>query len=183
MTRVGSQRHSKNKKSVYNYQNCLSLIKLLLIMWWLFVAWKMCDISFYITKQCSGLYVHRKDTAAVLIIKIEARSPDHCCQWKTVSLTFFECMSVALLIRHAKRMRRVMLSSEDCLTLLYISTLYHKRHDFREKKNIIEQKIYVLCLSLKFLSEKSLILRRNQQDIILNEHRSSCKVPIILASC
>jgi len=57
-------------------------------------------------------------------------------------------LGLALLIRHAKRMRRIMLSSGDCLTLLYISTLYHKWHDFRKKST--EQKICVLCLSLHF---------------------------------
>ena len=89
-------------------------------------------------------------------------------------------MSVTLLTRHAKRMPRVMLSSEDCLTPLYISTLYHKWHDFR-KKRIIEQKMCAVPVA-KIFPEKSLILRRNQQDIILNVHRSSSKVPIIFAS-
>jgi hypothetical protein len=70
-----------------------------------------------------------------------------------------------------------MLSSVGCLTLLNISTLYHKRHDLKKKKKNTEQKICVLCLSLQFLSEEFLILRRNQQDTI-NVHRFSCKVPI-----
>ena len=63
-----------------------------------------------------------------------ARSPDHCCHGKAVSLTYSECMSVPLLIRHAMRMRRVLLLPVDCLTLLYFATSYHKRHYFRKKK-------------------------------------------------
>jgi len=44
---------------------------------------------------------------------------------------YFECVPVALDIQHAKRMRHTTLSSVTRLTLPYISTLSHKRHDFR----------------------------------------------------
>jgi hypothetical protein len=50
---------------------------------------------------------------------IEARSRNHCCRGKAISITYSECLSVALIIRHAKRMRRVMLSSVVCLGLSY----------------------------------------------------------------
>jgi hypothetical protein len=38
----------------------------------------------------------------------------------------------------------------------------------------------VFWFSVQLLSETFLILRRIQQDIIINIHRSSCKVPVIL---
>ena len=58
--------------------------------------------------------------------------------------------SVALVIQHAKRMRPLILSSvaclsvclSVCLSLLYLSTLSHKRHNFR--KTFIEYKMCAL---------------------------------------
>jgi len=47
---------------------------------------------------------------------------------------------VALGIQHAKRMRRIILSSVVCLKLQQISTLFHKGYDFRGTK-FIEHKM------------------------------------------
>jgi hypothetical protein len=64
---------------------------------------------------------------------IEGRSCNHCCRGKAISITYSECVSVALVIRHAKRMRPIILSSVDCLAVTYVFTLSHKWHDFRGK--------------------------------------------------
>jgi hypothetical protein len=63
----------------------------------------------------------------------EARSRNHCCRGKAVSITYSECVSVTLVIQHAKRMRGIILSSVACLVRLYFCTLSHKRHDSRGK--------------------------------------------------
>jgi hypothetical protein len=57
------------------------------------------------------------------------------------------------------------------------STLSHNRYDFQEK--VIEHKMCVLIFSTD-LSETFIILRRTERDIIINVHKSSCKVPVIL---
>jgi hypothetical protein len=72
----------------------------------------------------------------------------------------------------------VIILSLACLALPYFSTLSHKGYDFR--KNFVEHKMCVLIFSTT-LSEKFLILRIIQRDIIINVRRSSCKVPLLLS--
>jgi hypothetical protein len=50
---------------------------------------------------------------------------------------------VASVIQHAKRMRRIILSSVACLVLPHFFILSHKRRDFRERKEIIEHQMWV----------------------------------------
>jgi len=60
-------------------------------------------------------------------------------------VTYSECVFEAFGIRHAKRMRRIVLSSLTYPALPYFSILSHKRHDFR--KEVIEHKMCVLIPS------------------------------------
>ena len=87
-------------------------------------------------------------------------------------------MSVALVIQHAKRMRRIIMSSLNCLSLPSFTPHYlNKWQDFQEM--CTEHKI-LLRFSIQLLSETFLTLRRNQRDTIIHVHRSSCEVTVIL---
>ena len=69
------------------------------------------------------------------------------------------------------------LSSVACLSLPYFCTLFHKTVRF--SKSVTGHKMCVLILSPN-LCETCLIVRSILRGIILNVHRYSCKVPVIL---
>jgi len=48
---------------------------------------------------------------------------------KTIRITYFDYVSVPLVIEHIKRMRPIMLSPVENLTQIKFSTLFHTRHD------------------------------------------------------
>jgi hypothetical protein len=77
----------------------------------------------------------------------EALLRNHFCRGKAINITYSECMPVALVIQHEKRMS--LLSSMVCLAQPYFFTSCHKMCDFRE--NVIECKICVLSLSITFI--------------------------------
>jgi hypothetical protein len=61
------------------------------------------------------------------------RSLNHYCRGKSINITYSECLCVALVFQHSKRMSRIMFSSVAVLDLQYSSTLSPKRHDFGKK--------------------------------------------------
>jgi hypothetical protein len=79
----------------------------------------------------------------------QARSWNNRCLGKAIIITHSEGVSVALIIQHTKRMRRIIFSSVACLDVPCFPTLSHKRHDFR--KNLIEHKMCVLIFSMSFV--------------------------------
>ena len=103
---------------------------------------------------------------------------DHCCHGKVMIVTVYECVFVGLGIQQVKRMRLIILSSMVSATVLlhkYAFTLSHKRHDFPKNDDMI----CVLRFSLQISSEKFLIMKRIQLDIVINAKTSLCKVPVI----
>jgi hypothetical protein len=76
--------------------------------------------------------------ATYVIHNVQARSPNHCCRGKAMSITYCECVFVALVFQQAKRTRRVILPPVTCPSVPYFSTLSQKLHDFpKEKKKVL----------------------------------------------
>ena len=99
----------------------------------------------------------------------KARSRNH-------SYRVSECVFVVLVIQHAKRMRRIILSVA-CLTLPHFFHIISQTARFSEKQLLNINSVF--WFSAYHLSETFLILRI-QRDIITNVHKCSCKVPAIL---
>ena len=105
----------------------------------------------------------------------EARSRNHGWRRKAKSITYSECVSLALVIRHAKRMRFIVLSSVASMAVVYFS----KQPFFGGGGELLEHKI--TWFSLQILSGLFPILNRVQWGT-LQVHTSSCKVAVILVS-
>ena len=86
-------------------------------------------------------------------------------------------VSVALVIQHGMRMRRIIF----VILGLSGSTIFF--HFYLINGTIFDKKlmnIKICVLSLQLLSKTFLILRRSERDMIINLHLSSRKVPVIL---
>jgi hypothetical protein len=78
---------------------------------------------------------------------IEERSRNRYCCGTAFSITCSECRSVALVIQHDKRMRRIILPSMVCLALKYFSPYSHKwREFFWGKKSLNIKCVFVFTV-------------------------------------
>ena len=91
-------------------------------------------------------------------------SRNHCCHGKVISIKNSECVCVALLIKHANLMRRIILSFLTSLVLQHSSILPLKQHDFR--KNLLHTWIR-WQFSLQPLSKNFPMIGRIEQNVVI----------------
>ena len=108
----------------------------------------------------------------------ETHSCNHACRQKAISIIYYERVSVAFDIQHAKRRRRIIAS-------LWPLRLYHNYPHTSTKGTISGKKGYwtkncVLIFTTTF-SETFLIPTIVQQGTIITVHRSKVKYPLILS--
>ena len=108
---------------------------------------------------------------------IETLSRNHCCSGKTISVICCQCVSVAIVMQHAMRMRHTVVCGLPRSTIFFPHYLING--------TIFEKKLLntkcVFWFSLQLLYVTFLILRRTERDMIKTVYRSSCKVPCIIA--
>ena len=105
------------------------------------------------------------------------RPCNRCSSRKSVSVTYSECVFVALGNQHAMHN----LHTAMWPAWLYIIFPHYLIKSTILKKTVIEHKMCVLIFSTAFLfSEISLVLRITERDMIKYVYRSLCNVPFIL---
>ena len=85
--------------------------------------------SFKGSRYEATCYKIRQDVYCTYKHNIEERSRDHFCCGESITISFSECVSVALVIKYAKRLRLSLLSSVAGLAVQNFSALSHKRDD------------------------------------------------------
>jgi hypothetical protein len=75
--------------------------------------------------------------AMYVLRNIEVRSRNHYCSGKAISITYSECVLVALLIQHVTRISHIAICGLPRSTIFAIS---HKRNAFRGEKKLLNIK-------------------------------------------
>ena len=90
---------------------------------------------------------------------------------------------LALVTRHGKRTRRIVLSSVVCPAVqIFFFHIISLTARFFGGKNVVEYEICVFFAFFLTFVRKFLILRIIQRDTITKAHRSSCKVNLFLSN-
>jgi len=93
---------------------------------------------------------HNKSGNVCINVSFRHVRDNRFCRAKARGITDSEFVSIALVIQHAKRMDRIMLSYVPYLALPYFFTLSHKRYDFRGGEVIAHNEMFLFYLQLLF---------------------------------
>ena len=93
------------------------------------------QVCFSPAERRSRLHYCQSLTTQAMYVEsnIEALPCDNCCCGKAISITYFECVFVALGIRHAKRVRHIAICGLSgftifCHHVIIYGTIYRTRH-------------------------------------------------------
>jgi len=104
--------------------------------------------------------------------------------YEAITTAYSECVYVALVIQHAKRMRRCIMSHVASLDLPHFPPLSHKRHDFffggGGGDMSTGHNMRDADFSTPFFNTFH-ILQTIQRAITINVHKSSCNVSVTRA--
>jgi hypothetical protein len=107
---------------------------------------------------------------------IEALSRNHYCRTKSIIVTYSECFFVALGIQNAMRMHHIFICDLSGFTIFFHIISQTVR---LSEKQLLNMK-YLWWFSLQIMSETFVILGIMEPDVIINVHRPSCNLPVIL---
>jgi len=96
-------------------------------------------------------YIHKKTKQVITYKPNTNLRLKICSRGKVLSIKNYECVSVALVIQHAKRLYPIISSSVACLALQCFSTSSHRRNNFW--KIVIEDKMCVVVVVVVVFSK------------------------------
>ena len=103
---------------------------------------------------------------------------NHCCCRKAISITYTECVYVALVNQPANCIHHITVSYVACLPVLHFCTYLIKGTILGKKHLLTVECVFWFCL--QHFYENCLVVKRIQRNIVTNVHRSSFRVPVTL---